>query len=106
VVVDIARSEAAKGTWSFDLVSDFVTRTRESSKLDHLDVSGFDQVVTGPRADLDFNKVLPLAMSRPAVRGKLALVHVQFATTFSWLVLLTQTDAGWTVTTKIPLGVA
>lgn len=103
-VVNWARSEAGKGTWPFDLVSDFSTRTKGSVKLDRIDVSGLDRVVTGLRADLDFDKVIPLAMTRPAVRGKSALVYVQFATTFNWLVLLTQNDAGWTVTTKIANG--
>lgn len=101
-----ARTEAAKGTWSFDLVSELENRTKESFDFGHLDVSGFDRIIVGPRAELDRTNptALPMVMSRPAIRAKSALVIVQFARVWEWLVLLSEKDTGWVVTTKIAYG--
>jgi hypothetical protein len=105
-VLPIARREAAKGTWSFDLVSELEKVSKDAVVFQNLDVSGFERVVVGPKAELLQAVGLPLQMSRPAVRGKNALVIVQFARLSTWLVLLTEKDNGWSVTTKIAWGMS
>jgi hypothetical protein len=105
-VLQVARQEAAKGSWSFDLVSELEKRSKDAVVFSHLDVSGFERVVLGPKAELLQTMGFPLQMSRPAVRGKSALVVVQFARLSTWLVLLTEKDSGWTVTTKIAWGMS
>ncbi len=105
-VLPMARQEAARGSWSFDLVSDLEQQSKEAAVFSDLDVSGFERVVVGRKAELLTIEGFPLQMSRPAVRGKNALVVVQFARLSTWLVLLTEKDGGWSVTTKIAWGMS
>jgi hypothetical protein len=105
-VLPVARQEAAKGSWSFDLVSELENRSKEATVFSHLDVSGFERVVLGPKSDLLMTVGFPLQISRPAVRGKSALVVVQFAHLSTWLVLLSDTGAEWTVTKKVAWGMS
>ena len=99
-----ARQEAAKGSWSFELASELEKVSKDAVVFRNLDVSAFERVVVGPKAELLQAAGFPLQMSRPAVRGKNALVVVQFARLSTWLVLLTEKDDGWSVTTKIAWG--
>lgn len=105
-VLPRARQEAAKGSWSFDLASELEKVSRDAVVFRNLDVSGFERVVVGPKAELLQAIGFPLQMSRPAVRGKDALVVVQFARLSTWFVLLTEKDDGWSVTTKIAWGMS
>ncbi len=100
----LAKAEAQKGTWSIDLAMDFSTRATESVKFDRLDASGPDRVIIGPKDQILSSAVMPLQMTRPAIIGKIGLVYIQFARTFTWLVLLTDKGNGWTVTTKVANG--
>jgi hypothetical protein len=103
-VLPRARQEAAKGSWSFDLVSELEKVSKNAVVFRNLDVSGFERVVVGPKAELLQAVGFPLQMSRPAVRGKNALVVVQFAHLSTWLVLLTEKNDAWSVSTKIAWG--
>jgi len=105
-VLQMARQEAAKGTWSFDLVSELEKQSKDAVVFRNLDVSGFERVVVGPKVELLQAVGFPLQMSRPAARGRNALVVVQFARLSTWLVLLTEKDGGWSVTTKIAWGMS
>jgi hypothetical protein len=105
-VLPRAHQEAAKGLWSFDLVRELEQQSKDAVVFRDLDVSGFARVVVGPKADLLQAVGFPLQISRPAVRGKNALVVVQFARLSTWLVLLTEKDDGWSVTTKIAWGMS
>jgi len=90
----------------FDLVSELEKQSKDAVVFRNLDVSGFERVVVGPKAELLPAVGFPLQMSRPAVRGKNALVVVQFARLSTWLVLLSEKDGAWSVTTKIAWGMS
>lgn len=95
-----ARREGAKGLWSFELADELAAQAKKSVTNIDLDVSGLTDVVVGPGARTTPGSV-GLQTSRAAVRGRDALVIVQFAQTYVWLVLLNDKGAGWTVTTKV-----
>jgi hypothetical protein len=107
-ILESARLEAARGSWSFDLVSDLENRTKDPLTISRLDVSAFERIIVVQRAEL--NQVFPrptrYAMSRPAIRGKSALAVVQFAQLSTWLVLLEDDGTGWKVTKTIANGMS
>jgi len=97
-----ADSEAFKGTWSFDLVRTMRQETRSSTKLERFE---YPEFVMGPEAQLqrELTNPAPMAISRPAVNDRKALVHVQFGNHYAWLVLLSLEDSGWKVVEKVPI---
>lgn len=99
-IIAFARREAAKGQWSFELADELGAEAKKSVGKVSLDVSDLTGVVVGPKASAIPGSVV-FQMSRPAVRSRDALVIVQFAQTYVWLVLLNDKGAGWTVTTKV-----
>jgi hypothetical protein len=105
-IFDLARKEAGSVTWPSGQVSDLENVTKDPVAFGHLDVSGFEPIVVVPKAEAIRMVALPLSMSRPAVRGKIALVVVQFARLSTWLVLLTDKGAGWTVTKTFANGMS
>jgi hypothetical protein len=108
-VLDTAASEAAKGAWSRDLVSEFEKQNTASvdlaGRLGALNVPG---LVMGPRDELlrSHPTSLPLAISRPiAVNGQ-SLLAVRFARTWVWLVHLSKRSAGWKVERTVTVGIS
>jgi hypothetical protein len=108
-VLDTAASEAAKGAWPRELVSEFEKQNTASvdlaGRLGTLTVPG---LVIGPRDELlrAHPTSLPLAISRPIVVNGQSLLAVQFARTWVWLVHLAKRDSGWKVERTIPVGVS
>jgi hypothetical protein len=102
----LARADEGIAAWSPGILRDLESLAKEPYEFKQLDISGFDRVVLMPRAQLSQTKPypMPFAMTRPAVRGKTAMVYVQFAQGHTVFVLLTETDKGWTVTTQIAYG--
>ena len=89
-------SEAAKGLWSFALVAAFREATTVSADVPTFD---YPEVAFGSRTALRATHDNPalLEVSKPAIVSGRALVCVQFAGAYSWLVLLTQSSADWKV---------
>lgn len=97
-----AEREASMGTWSFELARALRPATTSGLKLERFEYPGF---VMG--ALTEFQSTLPspapLTISRPVVMGDKALLYVQFAHTYTWLVLLTAKDSDWKVTARVQL---
>ena len=73
--------------------------------LEHFDDSGFT-VATPPEMEASRKTIRPLAISRPAVIKDDALVYVQFAQAYSWLVHLKREDGRWKVSTKVLISIS
>lgn len=99
-----AQREAAKGTFPFELSAAFQTATAVKSTLDHFDDSGFTMATPAEVAASRSNPAI-LAISRPAVIENQALVYVQFARTYDWLIVLKRESGGWKVSTKILISI-
>lgn len=73
------------------------------SRLTSLGEAGFDASEEIRRAD---PTPLCLAITQPIVVGGQSLMVVQFARTWTWLLLLSKDASGWHVTKTITVGVS
>lgn len=109
VAFQTARREAAMGSWPFDLATEFekvnesavalTTRFEEFQYREFLFGASDERMRAYPTP-------LPLAISRPIVVNNQSLLAVQFARTWTWLVLLAKEPQGWTVRKSIVIGVS
>jgi hypothetical protein len=106
---DQTRREAAMGSWGFDLVAAF-----EKHAADRVDLRPRFETFAHPKLLFDASEEikrahptpLPLAISQPLVVDAQSLMVVQFARTWTWLLLLSKDTSGWHVTKTITIGVS
>ena len=103
-VYRMVQREAATGLWSFQSANAFREATRQSA-----DIPGFEspELAIGTRTALraDDNNPALLALFKPAIVSGEALVCVQFAGTYSWIVLLTGAKEEWKVSQVVLIGI-
>jgi hypothetical protein len=100
-----ARRETGKGTWPPALTASFESAAATSLRLGPIDDPGFT-VASAASIKASPKNSARLAITRPAVIQNRALVYVQFAATWTWLVLLHWNGQEWLVEDKILLSIS
>jgi hypothetical protein len=103
-VLAIVRRQAAMGRWAFEFSRLISQKNQRPARLSPFTMDG---VTNDPTALATIRpRPYPFAVSSPVYAGDEALVYVQFANTWSWLVLVARDGATWKVKFQEPVGIS